>query len=219
MEWLILLIPAFWACIAIFSKKKQNKSAIEPVFDDFNKQMKPMERHNVIQELFIKSAEHVQNSGSFLDAVGLAIYTSELVLHIFSLYISNQIVKFENKEQVKTYYEGLDFMSFVLCIKEYLNLLIEKSLGQKGISNETIKRIIITRVSFILKEEDFETRNLNFQNLCNIAIKYKEDSVFYIGSYGDLHIAAGNPLNMIILPSAYKTGLVDEFLKKLEHLS
>ncbi len=219
MDWLILLIPAFFICKTIFSKMVENNSEIETVFNDFNKKMKPIERHDVVQELFVKSAQHIKNSALHLDNVSFAIYSAELALHIFALYVSNRLVKFQNKEQIKAYYESLEFMSFVICIKEFLNLIIENSLNQKGIDSDTIKEIIITRVTFIFKEEDFEVRNFNFQNLCNIAIQYEENCVFYIGSYEKLHIAPGSPLNMMILPSAYKIGLVDEFLKKLELVS
>lgn len=205
-----------------FHPEKQRDNNIKAVFDDMNKKMKPIEKHRTIQELFIESAKHVQNSGYYLDSVNSGIYTAELALHIFALFISNRISAIstlKGDNQMSEYFNGIEFNSFVICVKEFLNLIIENNLNKEGIDNETVKKIIVTRVNFIFKEEDFETRNFNFQNLCAIAINYEDDCVFYVGSYKDFEyfgVELGNPLNMMILPSAYNVGLVDEFLEKLK---
>lgn len=147
-----------------------------------------------------------------------AIYSAELAMHVFALYIANRFVNLENKEQRMKYLEGLEFNSWLICIKQFLNLLIENGLKQNKIELEQIKAIISTRVNLIFHQDDFETRNFDFQNLCNYEIKYEDEkNVFFIGHSEDLRINPGNPLNMLILPSAYKVGLVDEFLEKLKN--
>ncbi len=198
--------------------QKKSEININDVFEDMFMQTNPIERHKTIKDLFVKSGKHVLESGFSENSVRFAVYTSELALHIFALFISNKISALKGKAQAEQYFNSFEFLSFILCLKEFLNLLIENNLNQKGIDKETVKQIVITRVGIILKEKDFEIRNFDFQNLCNLAINYEEDCVFYIGSYEKFssRVEFDNPLNMMFLPSAYKVGLVDEFLEKLK---
>lgn len=221
---LIFLILSIIVCIVFYSiylgfhpKQQKDNYDINKVFNEINKKYKPLDKINVIQELFLDCAKFSYDNLYEKNDIIVAIYTGELALHIFSLWFANYSKKYQKApKEIDKFIGGMNLKAYIIGIKKQLNLLITEIIKQKEIDDDIVISIILSRIFQIYAEKDMETRNLNFMNICNLAIQYEEDTVFVVGNIEEMPIAFGNPLNMLYLPTAYKTGLVDKYLEKLE---
>lgn len=209
-SWSIGLILLF-ICFACRKKKNTN---IKNVYDDIVKISG--NKFEIIQELFVDCAKFAQNK-SFANNTEQAVYTIELALHIFSLWLANDIniqhnsifiekSEFEQKIEIKYYF---------LAIKHFLNILIKESLHKKEIDINDVENIIKARVLQIYKDDDIQSRNQCFINICNADCKIESDIPIVVGNFDNLPLAPGNPLLLSFLLEAYKFGLVDKYLKLL----
>ena len=171
------------------------------------------EKNEIIQNLFLDCAGFLQKS-PMLNNFDYAIYTAELALHIFSLWYANKKreLSCDNLSNDEYIYKTIGLNSYIISIKYYLNLLLKDGLNQKEVDIDTITKLIEARVNLIFEENDFENRNLNFNNLCSFAIKYK---IFIMDDLSKSKLLPVNPLYLMILPQAYDSGLVDKYLKLL----
>lgn len=193
----------------------ENKN-IAKVYEHINKNIKPLEKIEVIKNLFVDSMEFVFKNFHIKNGIEVGIIGCELSLHVYALYFANtfsSIRKLEEKEKVETFSK---FVMMDMAIKNNLNKIIVDVLGRNPLTKEDVRKIITSRVEQIYKEKDFENRHFNFQNLCNYEIDHIEEENFFDGEISDLNLEFGNPLERMVLPLAYKIGLVDKYLKELE---
>ena len=197
-------------------KNKTDNSLVADKISNKTFQNKNVDKkRKIIIELFRKSALLVKNNNYGDSSKEIAVYTAELVFHIFSLWLINFTKKFKTKAASDDFICGSDFNIYIEYITEILNSLIKDCLNKKSLDQQAVKDIIFSRVSIIESEQDFEIRNANFISLCDIALNEEDDYIFWRGHSSELPLGFGNPLNMLVLASAYKIGIVDEFLEKL----
>lgn len=201
--------------VVLVCGKNKERSGINEVFDNMNKTMKPEEKLDVVQKLFVESAKQVQAFFPGQDYVKTTIFTAELALHIFALWLANEFKDLKVDGQ-KEFIESLGFNAYIISIKEFLNRITRDALKQNTLDNKTVTAMIIVRTAQILKDSDIEERNLHFLNLCYHSIKYETDTVFVVQKISDLPILPGNPLDIIFLPGIYKCGMVDKYMQELD---
>jgi hypothetical protein len=200
---------------------KNDKKQIKKVFDNFSKKWKPVEKIAVIEKLFAESIIHANSMDYTKNSVNVVVYGYEISLHIYSLWLANLTSKTEFQSES----EKIMFRGKIKCcnfaVKNELNKLLN-SLDRKQLSIEEVENIIQARVDQIYCDKDFEIRNFNFCNLCNYEISEineninSSDNIFTSENISELPMSFGNPLSMMILPSAYKSGLVNKYLALLE---
>ena len=133
------------------------------------------------------------------------VCVAELVLHIFALWLLTSKNKKLSRERCDIFKK-----MFVVYLSEN-NMLIPRLLD-----TQVMQRIVDARIDIVASEKDFMERNANFMSLCDWALGRDSDYMFWAGEYSELPLGFGSPFGMIVMPAAYKSGLVAECLKKLD---
>lgn len=205
-------------CLFIYFGNKifscgENKE-INSVFAGMSKML--ADKNEKIQNLFIDSASFVNEEKFFENNLQTNIFTMELALHIFSLWLALKTSEFaeEISDEVELNAK-LGIEAYFVCIKQYLNLLIVNSLHHEELDSETVKSIVYSRVKLILSEKDFKARNSHFLNLCANECKFEYSTYLASGDLRKLPLIPSSPLLLSFLPRAYTVGLVDKYKKCL----
>ena len=133
------------------------------------------------------------------------VCVAELALHIFALWLLTSKNKKLSRERCDIFKK-----MFVVYLSEN-NMLIPRLLD-----TQVMPRLVAARIDIVGSEKDFMERNANFMSLCDWALGRDSDYMFWAGEYSELPLGFGSPFGMIVMPAAYKSGLVAECLKKLD---
>jgi hypothetical protein len=199
-------VPFFLLTYLGFHPEVQDKIRIDKIFNKFDKKIQLEEKTKVIKNLFIDSIKHVQVIVPD-NPIKISTYSCEIALHIYALWLVNQNKTSEIDDE--------KIMAYFFAIKNNINIFLVKYLKRESISIEDTLKLIQARTDQIFREKDFETRHINFCNLCNFEIKKNSKKIFIDENINELPICPGSPFDMLILPTAYKSGLVEKYLELL----
>lgn len=137
------------------------------------------------------------------------IYAVELALFIFSLWVK---MPYQGETKVKK----VKLLLYVEAIKAMINIILDEAFQAGRITEDDVLKMINVRVKLLLSSNmDMKAMNFNFLNLCNYELQNDIENIFMSEDLSNLPILPGSPLNLLFLPTAYKSGLVGKYLKIL----
>lgn len=213
----VLIIPLLFISGLIIEHFIKRNEAREILAGSYKTQ-KADEKREVIEQLFVESGLFVGKTMKNPDnGVEFCIYSVELALHIVGLWIGLKLDKMEQADDRVQFLESFELKLYIIAVMCYLNPMLKEFFEQKELDEEAVRKIVFARAKQVGKDVDFQQRGFNFMNLCFNEIKKEYNNCLYAGNIDELPVElAGNPFDMMLLPMAYKSGIVDKFMKKLE---
>lgn len=213
----VLIIPllfVFGLVIEHFIKRNEARK----ILADSCKTQKVGEKREVIEQLFVDCGIFVEKTiKNPNNGIEFCVYTVELALHIVGLWIGLKLDKMEQADERVQFLESFELKLYIIAVMCYLNPMIKEFFAQKELDEETVQKIVFARAKQVGRDKDFTERNFNFINLCFNEIEKEYQTGLYAENIDELPVVlAGNPLDLALMPMAYKSGIVDKYMKKLE---